>query len=96
MRSDRVRRALVSKGMIPTDSHHHMFRRTVDGVTQLVTRLSHGEKEVTERTARLMAKQCVLHFDEFTRLVECPLSPEEWDNCVRERCVDGRNPFIGR
>lgn len=78
------------------ESHHHMFRKTIDGVTHLVTRISHGSNEINDSLAGLMGKQLCLQLREFWKLVECPLTEEEWVALVRERCVDGRNPFLQR
>ena len=88
--------ALTSKGMVPSENHHHMFRKKIDGVTTLVTRMSHDNKEITRDLALLMARQCCLTVPEFWRLVDCPLSQEQWDELVRGRCADGRNPFLRR
>ena len=41
-------------------------------------------------------KPVALQLREFWSLVECPLDEEEWEAKVRERCVDGRNPFLRR
>jgi hypothetical protein len=82
--------------MVPYDSHHRMFKKTVDGVTTLVTRISHSSQEIRGDLASLMARQCCLQVAEFWQLVECPLSQEKWDEKVKERCAGGRNPFIGR
>jgi len=88
--------ALVRKGMVREDSHHVMFVKTLEGVATLVTRMSHESHEIDENLAARMAKQCCLFLREFWRLVDCPLRREEWDDLVRQRCVGGRNPFIGR
>lgn len=88
--------ALIEKGMEPHPNHHWMYRRKVDGVMTLVTRISHGATEIGKENAGKMAKQCSLLLNEFVRLVECTLTAEEWEGLVRERCVGGRNPFIGQ
>ena len=95
-RADDVENALLAKGMERDDTHHHMYRKSIDGVTHLVTRMSHGSKEIDDGLAKLMANQLCLELREFWNLVECPLSEEEWEALVAERCVDGRNPFLGR
>lgn len=78
------------------ESHHHMFRKTIAGVTHLVTRMSHGAREIDDHLGRLMARQLVLQLSEFWNLIDCPLSADEWDALVEQRCVGGRNPFLGR
>lgn len=89
-----VAQALEAKGMQRTESHHHMFRKEVDGVTTLVTRVSHDAKEIGDGLGLLMGRQLCLHLKEFWRLVDCPLSEEDWDAIVESRCQDGRNPFF--
>jgi hypothetical protein len=89
-----VTQALEAKGMEADESHHHMFRKQVDGVTTLVTRISHNAKEIDDGLAKRMANQCVLQLKEFWNLVDCPLTEEEWDKLVAERCEDGKNPFL--
>jgi hypothetical protein len=71
-----------------------MFTKDLDGVTQLITRISHGADEIGDTLAKRMANQCCLRPREFWQLVDCPLSEEQWDALVRERCIDGRNPFL--
>jgi hypothetical protein len=91
-----VEAALLAKGMERDESHHHMFRKTIDGVTHLVTRTSHGANEIGDGLAKLMANQCCLQLGEFWNLVDCPLSEDDWNALVATRCVDGRNPFLRR
>ncbi len=78
------------------ESHHHMFRKTLEGVTHLVTRVSHGGREIDDRLGKLMANQLCLQLREFWNLVDCPLSEAQWDDLIRQRCAGGQNPFLGR
>ena len=91
-----VRQALTNKGMERDENHHEMFRKTIEGVTHLVTRISHGAREINNVTGGFMATQCCLQKKEFWELVDCSLSEEQWDNLIRNRCSEGRNPFIRR
>lgn len=91
-----VERALVEKGMERDEGHHHMFRKTLDGVTHLVTRISHDAKEIDDGLGKLMGHQLCLQLREFWDLVDCPLTEETWEQLVRERCAGGRNPFLRR
>jgi len=91
-----VRQALLDKGMQPDEAHHHMFRKTVEGTTHLVTRISHNAKEIDDGLGRLMASQLCLQLREFWNLVDCDLSEAQWDDLVRARCGGGRNPFLRR
>jgi hypothetical protein len=91
-----VEQALVNKGMEREDSHHIMLRKTFEGVTHLVTRISRSSNEIDDGLGKLMANQLCLQLREFWQLVDCPLDEKEWERLVRERCAGGRNPFLGR
>jgi hypothetical protein len=90
-----VEEALVAKGMDRDESHHHMYRKTVEGVTHLVTRISHNAHEINNDLGKRMASQLCLQLAEFWQLIDCPMSEEDWEGLVAERCPHGRNPFIG-
>lgn len=92
----KVAAALVAKGMSVDQNHHTMYRKSVDGVTTLVTRISHGSTEIGDSLGKRMANQCALQLREFWDLVDCPMSESQWDALVRQRCAGGHNPFIGR
>ena len=90
-----VSAALLAKGMTSHESHHTMYEKSIDGVTTLVTRISHGAKTIGDDLGKRMANQCCLQLREFWQLVDCTLSAEEWDAIVSERCIqNGRNPFM--
>lgn len=80
------------------ENHHHMYRKQLGGVTTVVTRMSQGAKikDIGPALGKRMANQCYLTLAEFWRLVDCPLDETEWNRLVRERSVDGRNPFLGQ
>jgi hypothetical protein len=89
-----IEAALEAKGMERDESHHHMFRKTMAGVTTLVTRVSHSGGDVDDGLAKMMGNQLCLQLKEFWNLIDCPLSEEDWEKIVAERCPDGRNPFL--
>ena len=91
-----VEAALLAKGMERDESHHHMFRKTVEGATHMVTRISHGSSDIGDDLGKRMANQCVLQLREFWDLVDCTLTAEAWDELARSRCTNGRNPFLHR
>lgn len=91
-----VAKALEEKGMERDETHHHMFRKEIDGVTALVTRISHSGDDIDDGLGKMMGNQLCLQLKEFWNLVDCPLSEEEWEALVVERCSGGRNPFLGR
>ncbi len=89
-----VAHALEAKGMERDEAHHHMFRKQVDGVTTLVTRISHDSGEIGDGLALLMGRQLCLKLKEFWSLIDCPLTEDAWNELVAARCPDGRNPFL--
>jgi len=91
-----VKAALLAKGMIPDENHHLMLRKKVEGVTTLVTRMSRDDREIRGDLVGLMARQCCLRPAEFWDLIDCPLGEEQWDELIKKRCADGRNPYIGQ
>ena len=74
--------ALRSKGAEVRQSHHVMLTKRIDGVTVVVTRVSHGRKDVSKGVMRAMAKQCHLTLPQFIDLVDCPLSQADWDELI--------------
>ena len=93
-RTSDVQKALCDKGMVPDEGHHHMYRKTVDGVTHVVTRVSHSGTDIPDSLGKLMGNQCFLQLKEFWRLVDCPMSETDWDLLIRSRVVNGRSPFL--
>ena len=55
-----VAAALIEKGMVQSPNHHWMYRRRVEGVTTLVTRISLSGVEIGRENAHKMANQCAL------------------------------------
>jgi hypothetical protein len=96
IRATKVATVLEAKGMERDENHHHMFRKQAGGVTTLVTRISHGAKDIDDGLGRLMGKQLCLNLGEFRELIDCTLTEEMWDELVADRCQDGRNPFLFR
>jgi hypothetical protein len=59
-RTTTVASALEAKGMERDEKHQHMFRKQVDGVTTLVTRISHNAREINDGLGALMGKTTLL------------------------------------
>lgn len=94
-RTTDVEKGLLNKGMERDESHHHMFRKTIDGTTQIVTRTSHGSREIGNDLGKRMGAQCYLQLKEFWSLIDCPLTEPDWEALVRQRSEGGQNPFLG-
>lgn len=86
LKASDVAKSLERKGMTPTNTHHVMYRKVVsDGGGPVITRISHGAKEISQSLISKMARQCELTSQEFRALVECSLSEVAWDELVRVR-----------
>ena len=79
IRASDVRGALLRKGFVASQSHHEMFQLVVDGrLTQIGTRLSHGERDCDDWLLGQIARQLHIRKAELLRLVECSLSGEAY------------------
>lgn len=76
-----VEAALVLKGFRKTESHHHRFIYwTADGrKSPVMTKTSHGEKEIGDHLLAQMARQCRVSRGDFLSLVDCPLSRDAYE-----------------
>lgn len=83
-----IHTALLRKGFVEDDTHHHMFWLMVNGKRSLVrTRYSHGERECDDWHLCKMAQQVGLSRKEFDDLIDCPLKKETYLSLLRERGV---------
>jgi hypothetical protein len=88
LRTRAVDRALVGKlGFEKTETHHHVYRRWLDGVLVARTYISHGGRELSRYHVSQMARQMHLRTAEFADAVHCPLSREDYDQILRERVL---------
>lgn len=83
-----VDRALVGKlGFEKTETHHHVYRRWLDGVLVARTYISHGGRELSRYHVGQMARQMHLRTAEFPDAANCPLSREDYERILRERVL---------
>ena len=76
-----IRQALTGKGFRVVEAHHEMLWLFVQGKkTSIRTRLSHGSSEYDDGLLGLMAKQLKLKRGDLDRLIECPLTENEYVN----------------
>lgn len=80
-----IEMALQKKGFLLKQSHHRFFVFHVEGKkTSIRTRLSHGAKEYDDHLLGQMAKQVKLPKEDLLRLIDCPLSEEEYKEILIE------------
>ncbi len=78
-----VEAALQAKGFVKVEGDHHFFiYLTRDGrKTRARTKTSHSPKrrEIADNILGQMARQCLLTKPDFLRLVNCPMSRDDFD-----------------
>jgi hypothetical protein len=76
-----IEATLVVKGFVLRQTHHRYYTYTTrDGdVSDAVTHVSHGTKEIGDSLLGRMARQCLLPKKEFLRLVDCSLTREAYE-----------------
>lgn len=80
-----VMSALEKKGFVRRDAKHVFFHLLVDGrKTKIWTKVSHGEREISDNLFALMARQLLLSTKQLRQLVECPLSQAEYVTELRK------------
>ncbi len=81
-----VESALKKKGFVIKEGDHHFFvyYSKSGEKTSVWTKTSHGSayKTLSDKLVGLMAKQCKLTSPQFARLVECPLSRDQYEEIL--------------
>ena len=71
--------ALQSKGFRPSNRHHTYYILYVNGrKTSVRTKVSHGIREYGKSLLGQMSKQLGVSRRQLDRLIECPMSEEEY------------------
>ena len=86
----KVESALIRKGFQRNDSHHIQFRYiAMNGqVTHVKTKISHGQsRDIGDKLAGKMARQCFLKLSEFKKLIDCSLSRSQYEEILRNSSV---------
>lgn len=83
---DDVVAALTKKGFIQSNNDHMKFSyvNSAGKKTQVWTKISHGSshKDITVPNLSRMASQCKLSNSDFERLLDCPLSRENYEDML--------------
>ena len=79
---------LCGKGFIKDDRHHlYYIYETIDGKKSTIkTKMSHnmrGSSDIDDNLVSAMARQCRLKISDFKKLIECPLSRDEYEEILR-------------
>lgn len=85
----KVEEALCKKGFVLREGDHHRFIYfTGSGLkTHILTKTSHTPKmkEISDGLLGQMAKQCYLTKSDFIRLLDCPLTREQYEVILRKQ-----------
>jgi len=85
---DDVHSAMIRKGFRLSDNDHHrlVYIALDKHKTSIWTKTSHGSshRDISDDNLRKMARQCKLPNKEFARLLDCPLSQEEYEKILLE------------
>jgi hypothetical protein len=82
-----VKRALLKKGFREVKKgHDHIFYLFFHGEkkTQILTKLSHGEREIRDPNCSNMAKQMKLSNPQFREFVDCSLEMQHYLKILAE------------
>lgn len=84
--ASKIKNALTKKGMNSTEGTKHvMFTLKVDGVAEVVTRMSRNLRDIDDYLGSQMAKQCLLSNREFWELIDCTLSEADWVAIIKRK-----------
>ncbi|SJM94160.1 conserved hypothetical protein [Crenothrix polyspora] len=85
----KVEEALSKKGFVRREGDHHRFIYfTQSGLkTHILTKTSHTPKmkEIGDGLLGQMAKQCCLTKTDFLRLLDCPLTREQYEILLKNQ-----------
>ena len=83
-----IEAALKKKGFAQKETHHKIFYLCVNGrITGIHTFLSHGQKDYSADLLAKIKTQLHLSGKEFSDLIQCPLSGEQYHQLLIERGV---------
>lgn len=80
-----VNASLCRKGFSSHNSDHTYYYLYVDGKKTLIrTKISLGEKEISDNLLSLMARQLRLSKKDFCDLIDCPLTRDQYVKRLRD------------
>ena len=86
-KKNKVEASLTKKGFERVEGDHHFFLYvTLEGKkTTIRTKTSHTPKmkDIPDNLLSQMAKQCKLSKTDFFRLLDCPMSREEYEEILK-------------
>lgn len=85
-----IAKSLHKKGFIPEERDHIYYIFMLNGrLTHIRTKLSHGsQKEYGDSLLSIMSKQLHIKKIELEKLIDCPISKEDYIKLLKERGVE--------
>lgn len=81
-----VESALKKKGFKRIDTHHKYYHLFVnDKAVGIYTKVSHGQREISDFLIKCMAHEIGIEKSEFVDVIRCPISKEELVRILREK-----------
>jgi hypothetical protein len=84
-KSRQIKQSLTNKGFKETNNDHHYFHLYNNGEkTNIVTKISHGQKECGDDRLSQMARQLRLNRKDFDSLIDCTLGEEAYKRMLKD------------
>jgi len=85
-KTNKIIKALLSKGFQETDSNHKFFFFYYNGKkTAIRTKISHGKKEYDDSLINFMKKELYLDKGELEGLINCSLSETDYIKILKDK-----------
>ncbi|MBT8508526.1 hypothetical protein AZH53_08925 [Methanomicrobiaceae archaeon CYW5] len=85
-KNSKIQRALSKKGFQKVNTDHKVLIFYYNGKkTRIHTKVSHGNKEISDKLIDHMANQLFLTKSQFKDVVDCPLKEEDLINIYSEQ-----------
>jgi hypothetical protein len=85
LNAKKARSALLKKGFVLEDEHHHYYEFWYNEKLIARTRMSHNDQDLNNYLISAMSRQCLLKKNDFLNLIKCPLSQDDYIEILREQ-----------
>lgn len=85
-----IAKSLHKKGFVPEERDHTFYTFMLNGrLTHIRTKLSHGSRiEYGDNLLSIMSRQLHIKKNELKKLIDCPISKEDYIKLLKERGVE--------
>ncbi len=82
--ADKTKKALLNKGFVQDDRHHHFYLLYHQGKVVVYTKMSHNDQDIGDQLISKMYKQCKINKRQFFDLIDCSLSGDGYIDILKE------------